>query len=131
MEKASGSIDAIIENVKLGDPLPRVNEIANEHIGKVGLQDKAWWIGGYPLGISFPPDWTGAHWIHWNEEAFGPTPEQLTVEPGLVFNYENQFDVWEGWPGGTGCNFIETLLVTSGGLELLSRLPRTIQSNKD
>ncbi len=131
MERASGSIDAIIENVKLGDPLPRVDEVANEHIRKVGLENDAWWIGGYPLGISFPPDWTGAHWIHWNEEVFGPTPEQLTIKPGLVFNYENQFDIWEGWPGGTGCNFIETFLVTDDGPELLSRLPRTILSNGD
>ena len=131
MEKAAGSIDAILENAKLGDPLPRVNEIANAHIDKVDLQKYAWWIGGYPLGISFPPDWTGAHWNHWNEEVFGPTPDQLTIEPGLVFNYENQFDVWEGWPGGTGCNFIETFLATADGLELLSRLPRTIRSSKD
>ena len=126
MEKAAGSIDAILENIKVGDPLPRVDEVAHAHIEKVGLMDKAWWIGGYPLGISFPPDWTGAYWNHWEEETFGPTPEQLTVQPGLVFNYENQFDVWEGWPGGTGCNFIESFIVTEDGPELLSRLPRTI-----
>lgn len=131
MERASGSIDAIIEHVKLGDPLPRVDEVAKEHIRKVGLQEYAWWIGGYPLGISFPPDWTGAYWVHWNEEVFGPTADQIAIKPGLVFNYENQFDIWEGWPGGTGCNFIETFLVTDDGPELLSRLPRTIRSNGD
>ncbi|MEX0809075.1 MAG: Xaa-Pro peptidase family protein [Dongiaceae bacterium] len=130
MEKAAGSIDAILENIKVGDPLPRVDEVAHAHIEKVGLMDKAWWIGGYPLGISFPPDWTGAYWNHWEEETFGPTPEQLTVQPGLVFNYENQFDVWEGWPGGTGCNFIESFIVTEDGPELLSRLPRTILSSE-
>jgi len=131
MEKAAGSIDAILAEVKLGDPLPRVDEIAHRHIRNEGLMEEAWWIGGYPLGISFPPDWTGANWIHWNEETFGPTPAQLTVEPGLVFNYENQFDIREDWPGGTGCNFIETFLVTDKGVELLSRLPRTIRSNED
>lgn len=130
MEKAAGSIEAILENVKLGDPLGRVDEVGLDYIKSVGLSDKAWWIGGYPLGISFPPDWTGAHWIHWHKETFGPTPEKLTIRPGLVFNYENQFDIWEGWPGGTGCNFIETFLVTDNGLELLSCLPRTIRSNK-
>jgi Xaa-Pro aminopeptidase len=126
MEKAAGSIDAILENIKIGDPLPRVDEIARAYIDKVGLMDKAWWIGGYPMGISFPPDWTGAYWNHWEEETFGPTPEKPTIQPGLVFNYENQFDVWDGWPGGTGCNFIESIIVTEDGPELLSRLPRTI-----
>ncbi len=131
MEKSAGSIDAILGEVKLGDPLPRVDEVAHAYIDKVGLTDKAWWIGGYPLGISFPPDWTGASWIHWNEETFGPTPDKLTVQPGLVFNYENQYDIWEDWPGGTGCNFIETFLVTEEGLEVLSKLPRTIRSTDD
>ncbi|MDA0218246.1 MAG: Xaa-Pro peptidase family protein [Proteobacteria bacterium] len=131
MEKAAGSIDAILDNVRIGDPLSRVNDLAIDHLKGVGLYDKAWWIGGYPLGISFPPDWTGAFWNHWNEEVFGPTPGKLTIEPGLVFNYENQFDIWEDWPGGTGCNFIETFMVTEDGVELLSRLPRTIRSNQD
>jgi Xaa-Pro aminopeptidase len=73
----------------------------------------------------------GAHWVHWGEETFGPTPAKLTVTPGMVFNYENQFDVWEDWPGGTGSAFIESFLVTENGLELLSKLPRTIVSTDD
>ena len=46
--------------------------------------------------------------------------------PGMVFNLENQFDVWEDWPGGTGCAYIEILLMTEKGLEMLSKLPRTL-----
>jgi hypothetical protein len=30
----------------------------------------------------------------------------------MVFNLENQFDVWEHWPGGSGCAYIESLLVS-------------------
>ena len=131
MEKSAGSIDAILETVKLGDPLTAADEVANGYIDQVGLRPYVWWIGGYPFGISFPPDWTNAHWVHWNKEAFGPTPSKLEIKPGLVFNYENQFDVWENWPGGTGCAFIESFLVTENGLELLSKLPRTIVSTDD
>jgi Xaa-Pro aminopeptidase len=50
-------------------------------------------------------------------------PDQ-PLQPGMVFNYENQFDVWEDWPGGSGAAYIETLLVTDRGLEVLSALPR-------
>ena len=51
--------------------------------------------------------------------------------PGVIFNFENQFDVWEDWPGGTGCAWIESFLVTEAGIELMSKLPRTIRSTDD
>ena len=48
------------------------------------------------------------------------------VQPGMVFNLENQFDVYEDWPGGSGCAYIETLMVTENGIEVMSKLPRTL-----
>jgi len=131
MEKSAGCADRILAEIKLGDPFTKVNDVGNAYIDEVGLRDKAWWIGGYSFGISFLPDWTGAHWLHWNKEAFGPTPEQRVIEPGVIFNFENQFDVWEGWPGGTGCAWIESFLVTENGIEIMSKLPRTIRSTDD
>ena len=131
MERSAGCVDRILDEIKLGDPLTRVDEVGNAYIDEVGLRDKAWWIGGYSFGISFIPDWTGAHWLHWNEETFGPTGAKRIVEPGIVFNFENQFDVWEDWPGGTGCAWIESFMVTESGLELMSKLPRTIVSTDD
>jgi Xaa-Pro dipeptidase len=131
MKVSAGCIDAILDQIKLGDPLTKVDEVGNAYIDKVGLRSKAWWIGGYLFGISFLPDWTGAHWLHWNKEVFGPTGAKRMVEPGIVFNFENQFDVRDGWPGGTGCAYIESFLVTEDGLELLSKLPRTIVSTDD
>jgi Xaa-Pro aminopeptidase len=131
MEKSAGCADRILERIELGDPLTKVNEVGNAYIDEAGLRDKAWWIGGYSFGISFPPDWTGAHWLHWNKEVFGPTPDKRVVEPGIIFNFENQFDVWEGWPGGTGCAWIESFLVTEDGIEIMSKLPRTIRSTDD
>ena len=53
----------------------------------------------------------------------GPSP---FIQPGMVFNLENQFDGLEGWPGGSGCAYIESLLVTENGLEVLSKLPRIL-----
>jgi Xaa-Pro aminopeptidase len=131
MEKSAGCVDRILAEVKLGDPLTRVDEIGNAYVDEVGLRDKAWWIGGYSFGISMVPDWTGAHWLHRTEETFGPTCAKRVVEPGIIFNFENQFDVWEDWPGGTGCAWIECFMVTENGLELMSQLPRTIRSTDD
>jgi Xaa-Pro dipeptidase len=132
MEKSVGCADRILEEIKIGDPFTKVNEVGNNYIDEMGLRDKAWWIGGYVFGISFPPDWAGtAHWLHWNKETFGPTGTKRKVEPGVIFNFENQFDVWEDWPGGTGCAWIESFLVTEDGLKIMSKLPRHIRSTDD
>ncbi len=47
-------------------------------------------------------------------------------EPGVVVNIENQFDTWEDWPTGSGAAYIESLLMTDSGLEVLSTLPRNL-----
>jgi Xaa-Pro aminopeptidase len=47
-------------------------------------------------------------------------------EPGIVVNFENQFDVWENWPGGSGAAYVDSMLMTDAGLEVLSTLPRNI-----
>ena len=75
------------------------------------------------LAIALPPDWCGNHWLNPRFDMGDPP-----IQPGMVFNLENQFDVWEDWPGGSGCAYIESLLVTENGLEVLSKLPRTLVS---
>ncbi len=84
-----------------------------------GLRGYAWYIGGYALGIAVPPDWVDMHRIQ-------PTAEVLerSLEAGMVFNFENQSDVCEDWPGESGAAYIETLIMTESGLEVLSKLPR-------
>jgi Xaa-Pro dipeptidase len=121
MDRAAGCIDAILDQAKLGEPLSAIDAIAQRHIDEAGLRRYVWWVGGYALGIGIPPDWCGNHWL---------TPRhQITdraLEPGMVFNLENQFDVWEDWPGGSGAAYIETLIATEDGLEVMSRHPRTL-----
>ena len=121
MEKAAGCIDAIVDGVRPGDMWSRVQQLGDRHTDESGLRPYAWFIGGYSLGIAVPPDWVGAH-------APRPTPEHpdRVLEPGMVFNFENQFDVWENWPGGSGAAYIETLLMTETGLQILSSLRRDL-----
>lgn len=121
MDKSAGCIPAVQKAVKVGDPLSKVQQVADAYIDDAGLRKYVWFVGGYSLGIAVPPDWCGSHWVN-------PRPElgDRTLQPGQVFNLENQFDVWEDWPGGSGAAYIESFLVTENGLEVLSKLPRNL-----
>ena len=121
MEKAAGCIDAIVDGVRPGDMWSRVQELGDRHTDENDLRSYVWFIGGYSLGIAVPPDWVGVH-------APRPTAEHpdRVLEPGMVFNFENQFDVWEDWPGGSGAAYIETLLMTETGLQILSSMRRDL-----
>ncbi len=121
MTKSAGCIDAIVAEAKLGDPMSRVDEIAQAYIDEVGIREYVWWVGGYCQGIALPPDWCNNHWL---APRFGMRDRAL--EPGMFFNLENQFDVWEDWPGASGAASIETLMVTDTGLEVMSKHPRTL-----
>ncbi len=121
MDESAGCIDAIVAEIAPGDPLSKADEIGNAYIDAAGLRKYVWWVGGYSLGIAQPPDWCGRHWLKPHEEAAA-----RNFEPGVVVNFENQFDVWENWPGGSGAAYIDTLLMTESGLEVLSTLPRNL-----
>ncbi len=119
MTASAGCADAVMAEIRPGDPFSKVQQVADAHIDRAGLRPLVWFVGGYTLGIAVPPDWCGSHWF---EPRFNLG--ERTVTPGQVFNLENQFDVWEGWPGGSGAAWIESFLVTENGLEVLSALPR-------
>lgn len=122
MNRSAGCIDAIVAEVDVGDPLSKVEAVAQRYTDEAGLRKYVWWVGGYTQEIAVPPDWCGNHWLKTRFKDMGDPP----LRPGMVFNLENQFDVWENWPGGSGCAYIESLLVTDKGLEVLSKLPRTL-----
>ena len=121
MEKAAENIDHIVATVKPGDDWSAVQWAGDERTDANGIRDYVWYVGGYALGIAMPPDWVGDLWVK-------PKPpiEDRKLEPGMVFNFEGQFDDREGWAGGSGAAYIETFLVTEDDLEVLSTLPRTL-----
>ena len=106
MHTLAGSLPAVLEAVKPGDPIPKVGETATAYIEAVGLKGKASWTG-YDMGISIPPDWVG----HTRLNPWGF--EQADYVPGTITNYE----IFSNTNG-----FIDTLLMTDNGLEVLSRL---------
>ena len=118
-EKAARSVDVVVDTIKPGDPMLKLHDVANDYIKEVGLEEYAWLVGGYDMGIAIPPDWVG-HTFH-----SGLGFEALNFEVGMTTNYENVFDiVIEDWPGGKGGSYIEMLLMTDSGLEILSKLDR-------
>ncbi|QEX18231.1 ectoine hydrolase DoeA [Hypericibacter terrae] len=121
MKASAGCVDKILASVKPGDPWSKVATVGEDYLVKHDIHKYIWWQGGYALGISVPPDWVGSFFA---DPLAGIDDQPL--QPGMVFNYENQFDVWENWDGGSGAAYIETLLVTDRGLEVLSKLPRDL-----
>ena len=120
-DKAARSIELVVEAVKPGDPMTEVHDVANAYVTEVGLQDRAWFVGGYDMGIAIPPDWVG-HTFH-----SGLGFEAVNFEVGMSTNYENVFDiVTEDWPGGRGGSYIDMLLMTENGLEIMSKLERRL-----
>ncbi len=120
-EKAAKSVEVVLQAMRPGDPMLKLHDVANDYIRKVGLEPYAWLVGGYDMGIAIPPDWVG-HTFH-----SGTGFEALDFEVGMTTNYENVFDiVIEDWPGGKGGSYIEMLLMTEHGLEILSQLDRRL-----
>jgi Xaa-Pro dipeptidase len=76
-----------------------------------GVWDRRGWLGGYELGVAFPPDWVG-EWMFAVDDA----DSDDVFEEGLVINYESV----------VGLVLIDTFIVGPGGAERLSSVPREI-----
>ncbi len=123
MDPSAGCSGAIVAGVSPGDSFSRVQQAADAFIAASGV-DRAryeWFIGGYVLGIAFPPDWVNRHRPQPREDAPDPV-----MAPGMVFNFEVQYDVFDGWPGGSGAGWIDSFLMTGNGLENLTDIPREL-----
>ncbi|MEZ5926844.1 MAG: Xaa-Pro peptidase family protein [Hyphomicrobiaceae bacterium] len=122
LEKGDGSI-AILQQAarRKGARLSDLQKAADAYAVEQGLMPRAWFVGGYLMGLCIPPDWVGNYWVG---PRFGM--DDIPLEPGVVFNFENQFDPLPEWGINSGVAYIETLMMTEAGLEVMSRLPRTI-----
>ena len=117
LELTAGSVEAVREGVKPGDPLDVAQRIAEEHVFSRVPREQVWWVGGYALGIALPPDWVGHTYL--SNDAY----ETFTWEPGYVTNYEN---ICFDRGGGFTASYMETLLMTEHGIEILASVPREL-----
>lgn len=117
LDHTSRSVELVRAQVRPGDPLDAAQVIAERHVFDRFSPDEVWWVGGYALGIAFPPSWVGHTYL--SNDAY----QTFSWDPGYLTNYENiVFDREQGLTA----SYMETLLMTDGGIEVLSELPRTL-----
>ena len=116
-------MDEIVREIRPGDSMARMHEIGAAYAEAHDLARHEWLIGGYTLGIAMPPDWVGRHRPKPREDI--PPPD---LSPGLVMNFENQYDTYrENWSGAPGAGLIDTLLMGEAGFEILTPLSRRLE----
>ena len=118
VRRAAASVPKLLETIGPGAPLGDVQKLMDEHIDEAGLRPYVYWIGGYSLGIAFPPDWVGHVYLD-PHEGF----ETHDFVPNYVTNYEH---VLHDDEQRVGCGFIDTLIMTERGIDIPSTSPRLI-----
>jgi Xaa-Pro dipeptidase len=108
--------ELLLGAVRPGRATAEVLAELTDHYAQAGLMDDIWWIGGYELPATFPPDWVGQFSFDALEPGDG------VFEDNLVTNYESNFYL----PRLQGVSLqIDTLLI-DGEPELLHHTPREL-----
>jgi Xaa-Pro aminopeptidase len=117
LELGAASVDELVRGARIGDGPELALAPAERLIRDAVPAEQIWWIGGYSLGISFPPSWVGHTYLA-NDGL-----QKISWQPGYTSNYETiMFDREAGYEAGA----IDTVLMTESGLEVLSEIPRTL-----
>ncbi|WP_371140948.1 M24 family metallopeptidase [Burkholderia cepacia] len=109
---AAGAVELLISVATVGTSFATISAELRKYYQSFGVWDLRDWIGGYQLGIAFPPDWVGE--FNWNVEL---DEHEKYVEHGLVTNFES-------FVGGAG--LIETIVFLDKGAEVLSNVRNTL-----
>jgi Xaa-Pro aminopeptidase len=117
VELAAGSLGELQSVARLGEGPETAATAADRYVRERLPAENVWWIGGYALGIGFPPSWVGHTYLA-NDGL-----ERCLLLPGYVSNFENVLvDAEDGFEAGC----IDTIVMTESGIELLSAIPREI-----
>ena len=84
--KSSGVFDVIADILKPGLGVAELVNAARRYYDEVGIWSDAGWVGGYELGIGFPPDWVG-NFVY----EMSHTDSDRIFEAGTCVNFESQF----------------------------------------
>jgi Xaa-Pro aminopeptidase len=115
-DRAARSMEVIRSILRPNLPVREFNSTVVDYLRQEGLWDRRGWVGGYEMGIAFPPDWVGNF-------VFDPLSDvnaDRLFEPGTAVNYENQFFM----PAHQGQYFtIESFLFEQEEAHMLSDQP--------
>jgi Xaa-Pro aminopeptidase len=115
-QRAAGSMKLIRSLLRPLLPVRDFNRAVRDYFRSQGLWERRGWIGGYELGIAFPPDWVG-NFVY---DTASESDDERLFEPNTAVNYENQFFM----PAHQGQYFtIESLLFEAEEVCMLSQQP--------
>jgi len=114
-EKIAGVFDAVRPHLRANMPVRELNRLARAYYEDAGIWRDGQWLGGYEMGIAFPPDWVGNYVYE-----FGDDATEDVFEPGTAVNFESVFYLPD--MAGIGPS-LDTLVFTEAGGRFLSREP--------
>ena len=83
---SAGVFDVIADIMRPNLPVAELVSATRAYYDEVGIWSDAGWVGGYELGLAFPPDWVGNYVYEMSD-----TQTEKVFEPGTVVNFESQF----------------------------------------
>jgi len=115
IERSAGCTAILRELLRPNLPVAELNERMEAYYREAGIWEDRMWIGGYELGIAFPPDWVG-------EFVYDPARDSgdERFRPGTVVNYESNFYL----PHNAGASLlIHTLMFSEEEAKVVDRVP--------
>lgn len=103
------------ELLRPGLPVAEFLDEMKRYYTDCGLIENHWWIGGYELGIAFPPDWVGAYYFDIWKEVRGDK-----FDPGFVSNFEANFYLPR--EAGLSC-MIDTMVFAEDSASFIHEVP--------
>ncbi len=116
--RSAGVFDVIEGLLRPGLGVGELVRETRRYYDEAGIWPDAGWVGGYELGIGFPPDWVG-NFVYEMSHA----DSDVIFEPGTCVNFESQFFS----PRMAGITYyIDTLLFKEDAAGLPIRYPRRL-----
>jgi Xaa-Pro aminopeptidase len=118
--RSGGVFDVIASVLRTGLTVGELVTATRGYYEEVGIWSDAAWVGGYELGIAFPPDWVGNIVYEMTD-----SESSRVFEAGTVVNFESQFY----GPHQIGITyFIDTLLFSAEQAHQPLRTPLELSS---